>query len=247
MAAVPHLGFYDRRDVVGAPTIVVTSSNLLVNNPDLRAAAGELMASDADILVLQEVDSAGLKILDSVLHDDAYPFRAADPHPGFHGGVIYSRWPLLGWRTLDIAGSPMLEAEVLTPTGAITVVNVHTVAPLTPRLAAQWRRQFDALEMLAADVETPLLLIGDFNATTNHEPFRRLTSAELRDAFLDVGSGLGTTFPSNHHLLPPLIRIDHAVGGASLQFHNIDDWRVDGSDHRAITISVSLSRQELKL
>lgn len=226
-------------------TVKVTSSNILVNNGDLRTAATEVMSTGADVVVVQEVEAVSLTVIDNAARENSYPFRAADPHPGFHGGAIYSRYPLGEWRVVDVAGSPMLVAEVLTPTGRVTVVNVHTVAPLTSRLAAQWRRQFDALEALSSESQTPVLLIGDFNATVDHEPFVKLLERGYRDAFEEVGNGWGNTFPSNYGPVPPFMRIDHAIASSSIQFHSIDDWRVEGSDHRAITVVISLSSEEL--
>jgi endonuclease/exonuclease/phosphatase (EEP) superfamily protein YafD len=223
------------RPTTASPNLTIASSNILIDNPELTDAIRQLIEKDADIMVIQEVDATTLSVLDDAASDASYGYRAADPQPGFHGGVIYSRMPIESWQVLDVAGSPMLVADIHTTAGPVSVVNVHTVAPLTELLARQWRRQFDAMGVLATETDAPIIFAGDFNATAMHRPMASLLSGGLRDSFTESGLGWGATFPANWGLVPPFMRIDHILISQELCVESFGEWQVSGSDHRAMT------------
>ena len=113
------------------------------------------------------------------------------------------------------------------------------MAPVDP---AGWRADHAAILKQAEDDHADLI-VGDLNATADHEPMRQLDDAGYRDAGEVSNVGWQPTWPANHvgvfPLLPPLVRIDHVLIGdrlASLGTRTVD---VDGTDHLALLATVA--------
>lgn len=123
------------------------------------------------------------------------------------------------------------------PTG-VTVINAHLANPVDRPMRthnAYRRGQVAGLVELVAEVETPLLLVGDFNSTPVWPAFRR-----LRRRLTDLGKGrVGRTWgpiPGG----PAFLRIDHILG-RGLRAVAVEKHRITGSDHRAVVAEVVLA------
>jgi endonuclease/exonuclease/phosphatase family metal-dependent hydrolase len=90
------------------------------------------------------------------------------------------------------------------------------------------------------DCTGPTLLAGDFNATGDHAPFRRLLRGGLRDAFDAVGRGSGATWPSGHRFLPALLRLDHVVTGDGIGVGSLRAVPSVGSDHARLVAELGI-------
>lgn len=224
----------------GTTTLRIVSANVLVDNTQIDELADELVATDADIIVLQEVTvEHAATLAASPLWGD-YAYRLIDPHPGFHGSAIFSRYAFQSGGPIDVAGSPMIEATIRTPAGPVRLVDVHPVAPIDTENARIWGRQFMELALLAGKEKTPLILAGDFNATLDHAPLRRLVNTGLRDAFVESGSGFGATWPRWDSLIPPVMRLDHVLVSHQITVMSITDQKSAGSDHRRLLVELAL-------
>ena len=87
---------------------------------------------------------------------------------------------------------------------------------------------------LAARIEGPLILAGDFNTPPRGNVYALLTE-ELDDAFAVAGRGWGQTFPARQ----PVIRIDYVFTRGL----TVVDCRVGGAggaDHRAVIADLAL-------
>ena len=224
----------------GSLRMRLVTANLLCSNPDIGRAAAEIADEDADVVVLQEVTPEVLATLRASPLWTAYPHRRAAERPGFHGAATLSRWPILGHALLDVAGTPMLRTDIATAHGPVRVINVHTVAPLTRAHARRWVQQVERLQALADADATPVILAGDFNATGDHAPFRRLLTGGLRDASDAVGSGAGSTWPAGHRVLPPLLRLDHVVTSADVEVGALSRVPTTGSDHARLVADLGI-------
>jgi endonuclease/exonuclease/phosphatase family metal-dependent hydrolase len=95
-----------------------------------------------------------------------------------------------------------------------------------------------------AEIEGPLLVVGDFNTTPQSENYA-LLRRQLRDAFLDSGRGFGFSYPATPKFgirLPwPLVRIDYIFHSDHLASY---DTRAlvnsGGSDHRPVVSELRL-------
>jgi len=224
----------------GSLLLRIVSANLLVHNTEVAALAQELLATDADLLVLQEVTPTHLATLRLSPLGKAYPHQMLDARTGYHGSAIFSRFAIEGGGPITVAGFPMLEAELTTPAGPLRLINVHAAAPVDHVNTVIWRRQYAELARTAATATIPLLLAGDFNATLDHAPLRRLLAAGLRDAFVEAGRGLGATWPSWNGLVPPVMRIDHVLVGRQISVVKVIDQKSAGSDHRRLVVDLAL-------
>jgi endonuclease/exonuclease/phosphatase (EEP) superfamily protein YafD len=83
-------------------------------------------------------------------------------------------------------------------------------------------------------------MAGDYNATYGHAPFRRLLAVGLRDAHIEAGRGLATTWPVNNLLLPPLFRLDHVLVSREFEVLAAREGRGPGTDHRPVVADLVL-------
>lgn len=83
------------------------------------------------------------------------------------------------------------------------------------------------------------MLAGDWNATLDHRPLRRLLGVGLRDAFTVAGHGPGFTWPQWPRV-PPLQRIDHVLVGGGLRVRRAVTAGTPGSDHRHVEVDLEL-------
>ncbi len=63
----------------------------------------------------------------------------------------------------------------------MTVTGVHTVSPGRGRIDI-WNQDLQSLVTVAGRTDGPQLLLGDFNASRDHGPFRELLRTGLVDA-----------------------------------------------------------------
>ncbi len=89
--------------------------------------------------------------------------------------------------------------------------------------------QLDIILEHAENADCPVLITGDFNDIPQSYVYRQIAS-RYTDAFLEHGSGLGTTYRTR---LPGL-RIDYAFGSEELNISNYQVIKSDLSDHYPI-------------
>lgn len=222
-------------------TWTVMTSNLLAGRGDgldvLRAAS----QADVDLLVLEEVTTDVLADMQRAGLSEAYPHHIGEAvDPGrTDGTMVWSRVPL---GEPERVGTDMQSwaVEVRDPAGEpFTLLAVHPAAPVDPSV---WRADHEAV-LAAAERTGADLVVGDLNATLDHAPMRALEDAGWRDVTEQADAGWQPTWPSNGLFeslpLPALVQIDHVlvgrewVGTASRTLH------VEGSDHRALVVSVA--------
>jgi endonuclease/exonuclease/phosphatase (EEP) superfamily protein YafD len=85
-----------------------------------------------------------------------------------------------------------------------------------------------------------VIVAGDFNATVDMKPFRRLLHNGFRDAAEQSGAGLVATYPADS-AIPPLIGIDHILTFNSTA-RDARSVRIPGSDHLGVMAYVDVLR-----
>ena len=152
-----------------------------------------------------------------------------------------------------------------TPHGLVDVYNVHPRSPregveeargngFRSRLAdlnlasesiaaikrnsALRRRQLDTLSEALRTSKNPYVIAGDTNLPTSswlyHQVFDPLG---LKDAFDEVGSGLGYTFPAKR----PWMRIDRVLVGSPFEVLRVGNGGGVASDHRYLAVDLLLA------
>lgn len=196
--------------------------------------AGALLASDADVILLQEVVPGVVAPLDAAL-SEAYPYRV------FHGGLIHgkavlSRYPIVeDSGLLPLASANMYQRVALDVVGArLTVINAHPQRPSFSggqyRLAPGVEEDFHILAE-AATGGGPTVMAGDFNAPDQSELPAILQNAGLADAHRQAGWGMGFTFTLTQLHLPPLVRIDYVWMTPEIEAARAQVGPDGGSDH----------------
>lgn len=234
---------WNGRQELGADDVPLrlVSANVLYANRDVVELADDVAAEGADVVLLQEVTPRVLRDLRSSSLWSAYPYRSLAPRPLFEGAATFSRLPITRGCSVDVGGSPMLVTDLQTRAGALRVVNVHVVAPLTDADAAIWAGQFPALARLVDDSPDPVVMAGDFNATLDHDPLDALVTGDVRDAFTVAGTGLGATWPTWGNGIPPLMRLDHVLVGGSVEVGSLTEEPSVGSDHARLVAELGIS------
>ncbi len=210
-----------------------------------------------DILVLQE----------SLEHQQSQTIQALQnelPYFIYQSGTglaLFSRYPVEALPSDDLQDPDwfVLKALVDTPSGKVTVYDVHMtttrilgylstpgfIPEIIHYTAAARRELTERLMDDMALIDTPIILMGDFNSTQMSDPATMLRG-QMTDAFLAAGWGLGHTFPSKRLVVGPLrllsrmVRIDMIF--VSSEFEVMGAW-VGGffgeSDHLPVVAQLA--------
>lgn len=211
-----------------ADDLRVLTANVLYVNPQARALRDELLAHDADLLVLTEFTPEW----QALMADAPYPYRYEDPQEHSFGTGVYSRFPLVNLTFEDLEGVPITHFDQPVGGRMVHMIAVHTLPPRTLELTLTWHAQLAAL-VAATSGEEDLMLLGDLNATRHHPSLRRLLRhSRLTDALTHDGHGHLPTWPNGLFLVPPL-RLDHVLTRGVLV---VESGLLPGvgSDHRPV-------------
>jgi endonuclease/exonuclease/phosphatase (EEP) superfamily protein YafD len=189
-------------------------------------------AADADVVGLLEVSRLNGAAVRQALK--AYPYRleSDDEIPWLGRTIVASRYPL---RRLvgdpELASTSMFAVEVKAARPFHLFV-VHTPRPW-PYPAQEWTLG-ELRKRLADETDTPVVLMGDFNAT--------LSSAALEKFRRQTGYGaLATVFGDWPSYAPAPFRlgIENALAGPGLTLFDRRLGRPNGSDHRPLVFEVA--------
>lgn len=223
------------RTQAGAGQVSVATVNLLYSNSVVDRVADRLVERDPDLIVFSEYTSSHRSTLLGHRIADRYRYQidGAAPHAG--GMAIWSKFEL-DENPETAASVRAVEATVGTPFGAVEIFAVHPPTPIQDH--RQWNAELGVLGELATASPHPTLIIGDFNAAYWHPGFRDLLQLGFTDAHIAHGQGWSPSWPTDE-LVPPFVRLDHALTGNGLVSTGVDDFGVPGSDHAGLVVTVS--------
>jgi endonuclease/exonuclease/phosphatase (EEP) superfamily protein YafD len=224
---------------VQTPDLTVTSANVLIGNEQFEAVEEAILAPQADVLAVLELDSLLQSRLASRL-PALYPHRHELPRDEDGFGIgLYSREPLQDLRVVDLGGIFRgLAARIVVRDHSYRIVAVHTMPPIGSGGAALRNEHLQRTAAFVRELEVqepdcPVVLMGDLNVTPWSPHFRLLEdSSQLRRAAR--GSRLTPTW----HCLPAYpfgLVLDHVLISDSLQCLRTAVGPPMGSDHRTIT------------
>ncbi|MDR6569731.1 Metal-dependent hydrolase, endonuclease/exonuclease/phosphatase family [Chitinophaga ginsengisegetis] len=213
---------------------------------DLQGIANVILATNPDLVALQEVDSATgrtsqsdqLKELASITGMYTYFAKSMDFDGGGYGTGILSRFPISNNTTLML---PSAKGNEPRAAGIVTVrlpgdsslqfVTTHLDAgkKATDRIA-----QANALADYFKATATPVIIAGDFNAPPASKEIN-----VLKQVFADATSQMGPTFPADS----PTIKLDYIMLAPKHR------WTITGariieetvaSDHRPVLCELEM-------
>ncbi len=218
----------------GDPDLVVMSSNLRLGLGDTAEVVRLAEVESVDVVVLQEVTPQAMPGLLEMR--STFPYVAGGAAPGAFGTVVFSRHPLEQVSQLRVTkGGWQMRVAAPTP---YWLVAVHTSQPYTA--FASWRPDHDALYAAVERLRGPVVVAGDFNATLDHGPMRRLLGLGLSDAARVSNAGWQPTWPVDESSGRPrpfglgLMTLDHVLTSADFEAVSTRTHRIPGSDHRTL-------------
>ena len=215
-AAAPILWLM-RPQSAPAPSVTVYQKNLLFRRDDPAELLAELRASNADVILLEEVSTANLPIPEALR--DRYRFQIICPAHSVGAVAILSVHPMSDEYCREGAGFTM--ARIAHPAGAFTAVAVHLHWPYPFGQEPQVNNILADL----AGAARPMIIGGDFNMV----PW---TGAPRRIARATDTHNAGPVFPTLFVKGYPL-PIDHVLVDAGLQAAVERRPRL-GSDHYGV-------------
>lgn len=220
----------------------VMTANVYKGQADPQAIVDAVRDQRVEVLALQETTDEFVAALNDAGIGTYLPYAQVSSSDGVYGNGLWSVAPLA-----DPADDDVHSSASFMPGGTVTLgdvpvrfVSVHTTAPV-PGYWEQWRRSLDELAMLRADTGTKYIFMGDFNATTDHTPFRNFLGNRFRDAVQQSGHGFAFTWPTDRAWLPRFAGIDHIVVDQGMSTGQCEVVEIPGSDHAALLATVAVS------
>jgi endonuclease/exonuclease/phosphatase (EEP) superfamily protein YafD len=233
---------YPERLLLVQNVATIVTHNVSVRNHAPRATARALLASEADVLLLQETDGTFAPLLKALRRQ----YRYATPcKRDACSMAILSRWPIVNssYRVRDSQGrqiGPALMRARIQPASApaFEAVTLHFPWPLPAEQHAKLRGQLaQVLPLLDRD---ELVLAGDLNLTPWSFAMRDLDAA--LQPLTRVTRAL-PSFParlaSGHTISWPLLPIDHVFTGRAWITSSVDRLPRTGSDHYPVRVRLT--------
>jgi endonuclease/exonuclease/phosphatase family metal-dependent hydrolase len=228
-----------RRRVLGPTVVRVMTANVLNGQGDAAELVRLVKVEDLDVLALQELTFDCLAGLDEAGIGELLPHRVTKPSTRWEGSAVLSRHPLHDPAVLTHrTGHHQASATVTLPDGR--AVRVESAHPCAPRqgYTGDWHAGL-AAQPAAGDGGLPRVLMGDFNATLDHGPLRRLLATGYRDAAAERGAGLVPTWPFLRYRVP-WVTLDHVLVTEPVTVAAVAVRPIPGSDHRAVVAELRL-------
>ncbi|MDI1312155.1 endonuclease/exonuclease/phosphatase family protein [Prosthecobacter sp.] len=232
--------YHQTAQAVAAPSekpLRVMTFNVQTENKTPHAAIHHVLASDADIVCLLEVDETWRANLEPLRLK--YPHRVEELNDGNFGIACYTRLPLksLEARRYTIWRLPTLVLNLDHHGSPLTFIGAHTIPPMGGLSAHEWREHLSAIAALAASLSGEVIVAGDFNATPWCEGMRLLRE----NSGLDFRSADPVWPPTWGLYLPMMIPIDHVLTKRGLTVQKRTLGPETGSDHRSVTVEITRS------
>jgi endonuclease/exonuclease/phosphatase (EEP) superfamily protein YafD len=212
----------------------VLSLNVLTSNTHKQAVLDHVLASDADVVFLMEVNQGWMSALSAL--KAKYPHVLARPRQDNFGVALFSRIPWTGedvpW--LGEADVPSLEVHLSHQAHELVLLGTHPVPPVGGDYAALRNEQLRLLAEHVAKLGGAVLVVGDLNSSPWSEGMRIVT----RNGGLGFRSIAPPWTPTWRAGTPLAIPIDHALCTAPLVIVERSVGGDVGSDHRSLNITV---------
>jgi endonuclease/exonuclease/phosphatase family metal-dependent hydrolase len=244
-----------------APTFKVLVYNVhagkdAAGRDNLQRVADVVHESDADVVLLQEVDkgtrrSGGIDQPSEYARRTGYHAafgRSLDYDGGEYGIAVLSRWPIRRDSAIHLPVDPPQERSggshepriamattIAAPFGDLAIFNTHIDASGDDR----WRLQeIRTIEQLAQSAvrggATRVLFGGDFNSTPESAVQTQLRASGFRDSWQTCGSGDGFSYPAD----TTRKRIDYLFVITGIECTTARVLNTQASDHRPVLFTL---------
>lgn len=209
---------------------------------------------DPDLLFIQAFFD------DKNMDYSSYPYKYVDYNDSnkFFGHAIYSKYPIVdqGAFSFKESNNNALWADVQIAKDTIRVYNVHLQSMriiakvayiqqtgtdfIKNKISHAFAKQERQVKLLRKHMEASpyktQIVAGDFNNTSFSYNYKKL-KGDMKDAFLQKGSGIGTTFYFDGFPL----RIDYILVSPNVKVRQFHTVKESFSDHQAIWADIDLN------
>lgn len=233
----------DKSDAYSLRLVSWNAEGFQLNQDTLQASAAFIRSLYSDVICLQERPHDNLLHRDRISEEFAYPYRVFNSREDeVLNLAVYSRFPLSNRKEYYFPDSynKVLQIDLQYNGTTIRLFNIHLqTTGMTPAFqennllhtyqlnAAERNRQARLLAEAIASSPYPVIVCGDLNDTPVSYAYRKLTG-QLRDCFLEAGSGWGGTYQPVHNLF----RIDYTFCSPELKTSAYHLYNNCWSDHR---------------
>jgi endonuclease/exonuclease/phosphatase (EEP) superfamily protein YafD len=217
----------------------VLQSNILIVNKDTNAVLRMIRESQADIVLLHELDADWQQRLKPL--QEFYPYQDSNTRAGDFGIGVWSKFPIARAEVLALSdsGRTTLHVEIDFTGQTIHLVSTHPPPPMGGYRARVRDQQLLAAADYVGRLQGTRLFLGDFNITPWSPVFgRALKASQLRDSA--QGRGIFASWPAQVWWLR--IPIDHCLHSADLQIVEKRSLPAVGSDHLPILTDFVLTQ-----
>ncbi len=234
-------------------TLRVMTCNVYKGAADAATIVELVRSEGIQVLALQETTIEFVEQMEAAGLNELLPYSMRSSSDGVYGNGVWSATPLADTASDDIGSSASampagtISVQTANGTAQVRFVSVHTCSPVVGYWDL-WKQSIDELsvvrERLAADSSVNYVLMGDFNATYDHAPFRDLlaegSETALHDAARETGQGVISTWPANK-VVPAFCAIDHVVSSENVVATSVTTATVPGADHLALIATLQVS------
>lgn len=217
------------------PRLRILSFNVLAHNPEYDKVRDFIKSESPDVAVFFEADSRWPPELSQLA--DLYPYQKFRPQEGHMGVALLSRIPFehAEFHHLDPA-CPAGLMRFRIGDRPVTIIATHVFPPTAAWKTARRNAQLEEVAKLVRAETNPVIVIGDYNATSWSSAFRQLrNSTGLRDS--RRGFGVQPSWPAQARLLR--IPIDHCLTSHELRVLNRRLGPGCGSDHLPVIVDLA--------
>jgi endonuclease/exonuclease/phosphatase (EEP) superfamily protein YafD len=223
-------------EVESAQTLRIFYANVRGPNREFDAMIDEAIRSNADVIVLAELQRPWFQTL--AKSEALKPYPHGTQLKRRHSGDInvFSRLPVRRFQVITSQDRTCVLVDVALGNDSLRLFCLHSPRPLVDG-ENQYYSFWQEIEPILAKQPEPLVVIGDFNATQHSLVYEQLTTGRLRSAHEDRGRGYATTWPNGLKPLPP-IRIDQALLSPQVECVSVVEGRGLGSDHKPVILDL---------
>ena len=223
--------FPTTRDVI-QPSLKLLHANINIGNHDYAAFNQLVKSEQADIFIVQEIDTHWFKQLK--VFEITFPYSFATRERGIFGTVIYSRFPFEEKQNLFL-GRGKLESLLVRFKFNGKIISLLSTHPLPPisREAFEYRNsQLFEVNTVLTQLKKPKILIGDLNISMWSPFYAKMPLHNARQGF-----GILPTWPNFIPFM--MIPIDHCLVSSDIKVVNIKTGPSIGSDHLPLIVELA--------
>jgi endonuclease/exonuclease/phosphatase (EEP) superfamily protein YafD len=217
-------------------SVRVFYANVLGQNLEINPMIDEAIGSNADVIVLAEMQRPWYPELakSEALKEYRYGTQLQHRHEGDVN--VFSRLPIRRLQLIKLGNRTSVVADLALENETLRLFCLHSPRPIVDG-AGEYVLFWRQMEPILAEQLEPIVVVGDFNATQHSLVYEQLMSGHFRSAHEDRGRGYATTWPNGLRPVPP-IRIDQAFLSPQVECISVDEGTGLGSDHKPLILDV---------